>query len=113
MSPYSSLTGYIIPESVNWPKQEVAFHALLSSHSYFYNDQPIVFDAVLTNVGGYFYPGNGLFVCPDNNLYVFMWSIAVEGEASARLMSGVDELKFGPSANTGPQQDGSSSALNT
>ena len=52
-----------------------AFTAELSSTATIAPGSTIVFDRVITNVGGLYFNTSGQFACPDDGLYVFLWSI--------------------------------------
>ncbi|XP_052789271.1 cerebellin-3-like isoform X2 [Mya arenaria] len=68
----------------NMNHSPVAFFATISSSfttssSY----QTLVFDKVLTDVGGGYKPGTGVFTAPVNGLYVFSASVMVDLSTSA------------------------------
>ena len=52
-----------------------AFSADLLSTTKIAPGSTIVFDRVMTNVGGLYFNTSGQFACPDQGLYVFLWSI--------------------------------------
>ena len=91
----TSLTGYRLPVA------DVAFHARLSASIDIRNGTAIPFDDATVNNGGFYSPDLGFFQCPDDELYVFMWSVATNFESEQRefqgrlMMSGV-EVKVGP-----------------
>ncbi|XP_045168529.2 caprin-2-like [Mercenaria mercenaria] len=56
--------------------QRVAFTAKLSKHmTNLGNNQPIVFDAIVTNVGQHYSPNTGVFTAPTNATFYFFASI--------------------------------------
>ncbi|WAR31329.1 C1QL4-like protein [Mya arenaria] len=70
--------------TANMNHSPVAFFATISSSfttssSY----QTLVFDKVLTDVGGGYKPGTGVFTAPVNGLYVFSASVMVDLSTSA------------------------------
>ena len=74
LSVYSSFAGILLPETESF----VAFHAMLNSWEYLGDGRTIVFDKVLTNIGGHYFPIDGLFVCPDDAFYLFTWSFLTD-----------------------------------
>eukprot|EP00923_Selenidium_pygospionis_P004489 GHVN01007276.1.p1 GENE.GHVN01007276.1~~GHVN01007276.1.p1 ORF type:complete len:453 (+),score=11.24 GHVN01007276.1:134-1360(+) len=66
------------------------------------DDSNIVFDSELTNVGGFYYSTSGQFVCPDDWIYVFSWTIMKTKDTpedmqctTALRQTGIDR-KYGP-----------------
>ena len=103
MAQVSSFSGYKLVDTEN---STVAFMARQTSDSEAYIDgQTFIFDYVITNLGGHYFPTFGTFICPDTELYIFFWSVMQRYEinerpAEARLMSAKDEVinevKAGP-----------------
>ena len=79
-----------------------AFSAELSSDVALTGGSTLIFDRVITNVGGLYFPNSGQFICPDDELYVFIWRIMkpsnpAEGmQCITKLSQGGTGLKFGP-----------------
>ena len=83
-----------------------AFSAELSSNTELAAGSTIIFDREITNVGGFYFPNSGQFVCPDKGLYIFLWSIrkvSVEDlpgmRCIAKLFKGGADVKYGPKTN--------------
>ena len=82
-----------------------SFSAELSSYVALTGGSTLIFDRVITNVGGLYFPNSGYFICPDDGLYVFIWSImkatnTAEGmQCISKLSQGGNDLKFGPKAS--------------
>ena len=80
----------------------VAFHAHVTDNWANYLDgEIIVFDEVHVNYGGFYSPEDGVFVCPDDEVYFFCWSVAIDSErlqgaGEARLTMDGEEVKLGP-----------------
>lgn len=56
----------------------VAFFVYLTrDYSVFNAYRPIVFDNIVTNVGGAYHKSSGTFYAPKTGLYVFTWTIRV------------------------------------
>ena len=79
-----------------------AFSAELSSDVALTGGSTLIFDRVITNVGGLYFPNSGQFICSDDGLYIFVWSImkatnTAEGrQCITKLSQGGTDLKFGP-----------------
>ena len=79
-----------------------AFSAELSSDVALTGGSTLIFDRVITNVGGLYFPNSAQFGCPDDGLYIFIWSImkttnTAEGmQCITKLRQGGTDLKFGP-----------------
>lgn len=59
----------------------VAFFATLNNHSTNTNpNQDIIFENVVTNIGGAYHEAHGLFVAPRPGVYVFSTSILTTGQ---------------------------------
>jgi hypothetical protein len=86
----------------------IAFAAELSQDTNVFENTQIVFDRVLANIGGRYAPLVGSFLCPDANLYVFMWTLHAPDDRRARamLMVGNDEAKYGPYTPQTNEEDG-------
>jgi len=52
-----------------------AFSANLAANTSYSDETTMVFGTVLANIGGLYINNSGQFVCPDDGLFVFMWSI--------------------------------------
>ena len=80
----------------------VAFTAQLFNATTVLENSTIIFDDEIHNIGGHYSPHSGQFICPDNNLYVFMWSLqkdrnSLEGmRCISTLQKGTTKLKYGP-----------------
>ena len=95
----TSLTGYGLFYSDE--EEPVAFHAHLSSYIEVADGGIIVFDEAPTNEGGFYNTEFGVFLCPDNQLYAFIWSLTATSEADSRELEAVlvmngDVIKVGP-----------------
>ena len=94
----NSLTGYQL-----YDEQIIAFHARLSTHSYVLNRQTIVFDNALVNKGNFYIPYLGVFMCPDDAVYLFAWSVRLESEGSSKRAPVVQLMMAGEVAKSGPK----------
>lgn len=68
-------------QPANVPVESVAFYAYFSSTipaSSVYHI--LAFDKVITNVGNAYHPHSGSFIAPRSGLYVFTWTIRINGE---------------------------------
>ncbi|XP_052798380.1 complement C1q-like protein 2 [Mya arenaria] len=61
--------------------QSIAFHALSNAyeHTHVGIHQPILFESVLTNLGGEFHFNHGTFIAPTHGLYLFSVTILSSG----------------------------------
>ena len=78
----------------------------------------MVFDMVTINRGWFYFPNAGLFVCPDDSLYMFAWSIMIHDEdfdrvAEVRLMLSGEVVKSGPRSSKSFIRDSGSSSTQT
>ena len=55
-------------------KNRVMFYARLSSTKTLHFHSTIKFDVVVTNEGGHYNPGDGVFVAPVSGAYLFSWT---------------------------------------
>ena len=64
----------------------VAFTATRTNNIYSHNTK-IIFDDLVTNVGGAYDRSTGTFTCPSPGVYVFTWTVTTEEEkyCQARL----------------------------
>ena len=65
---YTTFSGFRLTSTI-------AFSAELSHDQYLFPGGPLIFDNILANHGGHYHPLHGLFLCPDNGLYVFSLSV--------------------------------------
>ena len=84
----------------------VAFSAQLSQHVMLLPGSVVRFDNIRANVGGFYFNNSGQFGCPDEGLYVFIWSALKNGSEDLdgmrcilKLMRGASDAKFGPKTN--------------
>ena len=72
----TSLTVFAVPINSKdpIPNVDVAFYAKLKEDKGFATGATIPFNDEIINIGGWYYPNQGLFVCPDDAYYVFMWT---------------------------------------
>ena len=69
----TSFTGFKLYDMT---EGAVAFTAVMTNnHTTTTEYQPFIFDKVITNLGNAFDPVTSTFVCPDNDYYLFTWSI--------------------------------------
>ena len=95
----TSITGFRVHD----PEDDdlVAFHAHLTNDKYVLNDHIIIFEEDPINYGAFYFPAYGIFVCPDDEFYAFLWSVTLTSEFDARagelrlVMEG-QEVKAGP-----------------
>ena len=77
-----------------------AFTASLSSHTDVSQGSVIIFDDVTINEGEMYFGTNGLFVCPDDGIYMFVWSVMMHYQSSSRCLTSLtmagEEIKYGP-----------------
>ena len=100
VTPYSvysarktSFTGFKIgTDDVN------CFSAHLADDENIFAGQTITFGTVATNVGGFYFPNQGNFLCPDNDQYMFTWGVEadINTRAKAGLMFGGSQVVLGP-----------------
>ena len=77
-----------------------AFTASLSSNTEVSQGSPIIYDDVTINEGEMYFGSNGLFVCPDDGIYMFIWSVRMVVGSSSRCLTSLtmagEEIKYGP-----------------
>lgn len=81
-----------------------AFSAELGNNTEYAFGATIVFDNVTSNENDHYNSDTGEFICPDDGLYMFIWSIAkvitvdvLEGmRCISQIRRGTTDLKFGP-----------------
>ena len=85
---------------------QLAFSAVCTQTVDYFPGSTVVFNDVITNDGGAYVNNTGQFVCVDDSVYLFIWSMvkATDEEVSgmrviAKLQMGLDEIKFGPKTN--------------
>ena len=78
----------------------VAFSAQLSTSTEVSEGSPIMFDNIVINEGGRYVNTSGQFICLDDFVYVFMWSLKPTGSSSNRCLASLsqqgNEVKHGP-----------------
>ena len=75
----------------------IMFHAHLSSGKKFEDGSTIIFDTVVTNVGGAYAPSVGVFLCPVSGYYFFAVSlISITQRARGQLMINDTTKQSGP-----------------
>ena len=83
-----------------------AFCAFLSSITEVSEGSVIIFDYVPVNEGKMYFNTTGYFMCPDSDVYVFVWTVLMaEGSRSRCLTSlkiGGEEIKKGPKTSYNP-----------
>ena len=80
----TSFTGYKLYDVV---EDAVAFSVVMTqNHTTQYEQHPLVFDKVLTNVGNAFDVSSTSFKCPDDDYYLFTWGSAADvGGSNSQL----------------------------
>ena len=80
-----------------------AFTATLSSPTEVSQGSAVIYDDVYINEGEMYDGTSGQFVCPDNGIYVFIWSIMMEFYSNSRCLTsltvGGEEAKYRPKGN--------------
>ena len=62
------------------PVESVAFFAYFSTHNVASSPHHILaFDKVITNIGNAYHPHSGSFLAPRSGVYVFIWTIRLDG----------------------------------
>ena len=62
------------------PAESVAFFAYFSTHNVAASPHQILpFDKVITNIGNAYHPHSGSFLAPQSGVYVFIWTIRLDG----------------------------------
>ena len=76
----------------------ILFHAQLGSNRVFEDSTPIIFDTVVTNLGGAYAPSVGVFQCPVSGYYFFAVSLVSNSHrANAAIMtSDTSRQQVGP-----------------
>ena len=81
----------------------IAFSAELSMDTSLLANVPIMFDNVITNAGGLYLNDTGEFICTDDDLYIFIWSLLkpirsdlLNMRCIALLRIGGSDTKYGP-----------------
>lgn len=102
------LDDYVLITNVNGEPvaidNPVAFTAELSMDTSVVSNQTIVNDRVILNEGGLYFGDVGLFVCPDDSVYIFFWTVKRSGmlineRATGKLVMGNVLVKHGPTSN--------------
>ncbi|XP_069131966.1 caprin-2-like [Argopecten irradians] len=82
----------------------VAFSASMStSTTLLHVNEAIVFDSVMTNVGGGYNPHDGIFIVPESGVYVFTWTTVSISQSNIRTeihINGVAESSLGSYGDT-------------
>ena len=77
-----------------------AFTASLSSNTDISQGSVIIFHDVTINEGEMYAGTDGLFNCPDDGIYMFIWSVRMQFESISRcltsLVIGGEKVKYGP-----------------
>ena len=74
-----------------------AFTAELSTERSLGNEGPITFDKIILDSGDNFVPLLGTFQCPDDDIYVFYWTISAPyGRVATSLVKQGKTVKYGP-----------------
>ena len=77
-----------------------AFTAELSSNTDVSQGSVIIFDRVSVNEGEMYFNNSGYFVCPDNGVYMFAWTVMMVSSSSSRCLTsltvGGEDIKYGP-----------------
>ena len=77
-----------------------AFTAQLSSHTQVSQGSVVIFDDASVNQGEMYFNNSGYFVCPDNDVYMFVWTLRMTSTSSSRCLTsftvGVEDIKYGP-----------------
>ena len=90
--PYSTFTGFRLNGG------DIGFTAVLSSNHTTSASRNLVFDSVITDVGGAFQGSLGQFMCPDNDLYVF--TVTAVSDTSVSLAIWLDNVNIKLSATS-------------
>ena len=72
------------------------FSAQLSFYREVSDGLAIPFDDVLVNEGGLYFGTSGQFGCPDDSVFMFVWSLKSNIKSSAFLSMGGAQIKEGP-----------------
>lgn len=93
-------------------KNRVMFYARLSSTKTLNYHSTIKFDVVVTNEGGHYNPGDGVFVSPVSGAYLFSWTaltfnskyefteLRVENVVKASVVSSGAGSQYSPGTTT-------------
>ena len=84
----------------------ITFSAELSSRAELAGGSPIVFDTVITNEGGLYFPNSGQFLCPNADFYIFIWTLRKASVSDlpgmrciSKLTMGGTDLTLGPNTS--------------
>ena len=88
----TSFTGYKLYGA---SQDAIAFTAIMTNnHTATSDDQPFLFDLVITNIGDAFDPTFSVFTCPDNDYYFFSWSVTANfGGANSGVDLFIDDTR--------------------
>ena len=81
----------------------VAFNAELSADTEVTAGTTLVFDSVRQNIGGYYFENNGLFGCPDDGLYTFIWTVQKPSPTPVGMRCVTQLRKRGEDYKLGPK----------
>ena len=101
-SELTAFTGYKLYDVV---EGATAFMAVMSSNfTISYENQPVIYDEIITNVGGAFDASASRFICVDNDYYLFTWTTTGTGGSNSyfdlyRDVSGLRYLYLTPQTN--------------
>ena len=90
----TSFSGYKIGIESN----VIAFSAILEEDQLVVVDTIIKYNNATLNTGGHYRPTIGSFMCPNNNFFVFMWTLQLSSHFSVyiHLVKDGVEVKAGP-----------------
>ena len=69
----------------------VGFTAWMSSTVEVDNDELIIFDEVISNIGGYFNPTQSVFICPFSGMYAFYFNVQATTDGPSATLKIVKE----------------------
>ena len=74
----------------------VGFSAWMSTTVEVDNDELIIFDEVISNIGDYFNPTQSVFICPFSGMYAFYFNVEATSDGpSAHLKIVKENIKIG------------------
>ena len=110
----TSFSGYRIGGAVN----TIAFTAQLTQNQQVVERSTIMYDNVLLNLGGFYFPTIGTFICPNDKFFLFTWTVKLSGYYAAytHLIKSGEEVKVGPATayiNSPEQLSGGTTSMST
>ena len=73
-SELTAFTGYKLYDAI---EGAVAFMVVMTNNfTLSYENQPVIYNEIITNVGGAFDTSASRFICADNDYYLFTWTTA-------------------------------------